>query len=195
MIDINKLFSTDKKDAIKFYKEEHNLSPDERMKLHHFFEGTYKTTTVAKSFVGIAAGLTVVWMARRKRKINPVYGMAFGLGISAFVFSYMTPTIYQNKLQELEKRVGSDSKVLKVVNVTPEPAEYSYYWSEYFEKSILDKTIRLKDPNGPGNDIQFIESDVPFGHRSTDDHLIESVPVSEKNSSWDKLREENSVNK
>jgi hypothetical protein len=191
MIDINKLFSTDKKDAIAFYKEEHDLTPDERMKLHSFFEGTYKTTTVAKSFMGISAGLTMVWLARRKRKISPLLAMIGGIGLSAFVFSYMTPTIYESKLKELEQKVGKDSKIFKVVQVTPEPAEYSYYWSEYFEKSIIDKTIRLKDPSLPvsGDNIQFVDSKVPFGHRTTDDHLIDSVDISSEESFWDKIRD------
>lgn len=194
MIDINRLFSTDKKDAVAFYKQEHDLMADERQELHQFFEGTYKTTTVAKSFVGIAAGLTMVWLARRKRKISPVYAMAGGIGISAFVFSYMTPTIYQSKLQELEKRFGKDSKVYKVVEVTPEGAEYSYYWSEYFNNSILDQTVRLKDPSKPpaaDNDVEFVDANVSFGHRSIEDHLIEDNPSTAKGSSWEKVRAQN----
>ena len=194
MIDINRLFSTDKKDAVAFYNEEHDLTADQRQELHQFFEGTYKTTTVAKSFVGIAAGLTMVWLARRKRKISPVYAMAGGIGLSAFVFSYMTPTIYQSKLQELERRVGKDSKVYKVVEVTPEGAEYSYYWSEYFNSSILDQTVRLKDPSKPSasdNEVQFVDTNVSFGHRSIEDHLIEDNPATATGSSWEKLRDQN----
>lgn len=146
MIDINKLFGKDKQEAVAFYNEEHDLTPDQRQELSQFFEGTYKTTTVAKSFMGIAAGLTMVWLARRKRRISPLYAMLGGIGLSAFVFSYMTPTIYENKVNELEKRFGNNSKILKVVKVTPQGAEYSYFWQEYFNNSILDDTIRLKDP-------------------------------------------------
>lgn len=190
MIDINKLFSTDKKDAIAFYKEECNLTPDERMQLHAFFEGTYKTTTVAKSFMGISAGLTMVWLARRKRKISPLAAMVGGIGLSAFVFSFMTPAIFADKMKKLEDRVGKDAKIYKVVEVTPEPAEYAYYWSEYFEKSILDKTIRLKNPELPatGDNVQFVDTDVPFGHRTTTDHLVEHTDVSSEDSAWDKIR-------
>ncbi|KAG0686566.1 hypothetical protein C6P40_003788 [Pichia californica] len=195
MIDINKLFSTDKKDAIAFYNEEHDLTPEQRSELHRFFEGTYKTTLVAKSFIGIAAGLTMVWLARRKRKISPLYAMVGGIGVSAFVFSYMTPTIYQNKIQDLERRFGKDSKEYKVVQVTPEGAEYSYYWSQYFSNSILDKTIRLKDPtktltSNDINNVEFVDSSVPFGHRSTEDHLIDhKSPAENQGSSWERLRE------
>lgn len=190
MIDVNKLFGKDKKDAIAFYNEEHTLTPDERMKLHSFFEGTYKTTTVAKSFMGISAGLTMVWLARRKRKISPLIAMIGGIGLSAFVFSFMTPAIYVNKLQELEKRVGKDSKVYKVVTVTPEPAEYSYYWSEYFEKSIADKTVRLNDPSLPPSegDVQFADKETYFGGNETTDQLVTPVDASES-SAWDKVRE------
>lgn len=193
MIDINKLFSTDKKDAVAFYNEEHDLSANERLELHKFFEGTYKTTTVAKSFVGIAAGLGMVWLVRRKRKLNPLYAMAGGIGLSAFVFSYMTPSIYRTKLQELERRVGKDSKIYKVVEVTPEGAEYSYYWSQYFNNSILDQTVRLKDPSKPPSDsseVEFVDTAVPFGHRSVEDHLIEENPAIASGSSWEKLREQ-----
>lgn len=194
MIDINKLFSTDKKDAIKFYNEEHDLTPEQREELHKFFEGTYKTTLVAKSFMGIAAGLTMVWLARRKRRISPLYAMFGGIGLSAFVFSYMTPTIYQNKINDLERKFGTDSKEYKVIQVTPNGAEYSYYWSEYFNNSILDKTVRLQDPTKTfsvdDKQVQFIDTPVPFGHRTTDDHLIENTnPVEKNGSTWESVRE------
>lgn len=184
MIDINKLFGTDKNAASEFYSVEHDLSPDERMKLHHFFEGTYKTTTVAKSFMGISAGLTMVWLARRKRKISPLYAMLGGIGLSAFVFSYMTPTIYANKLRELERRVGKDSKIYKVVEATPEPAEYSYYWSQYFENSVLDRTVRLADPSGSPDG----SSAAPAPEHPSPDHLILPNGIDSPESSWDKLR-------
>lgn len=190
MIDINKLFGDGKEGAIAFYNEEHTLTPDERMKLHSFYEGTYKTTTVAKSFMGISAGLTMVWLARRKRKINPLMAMIGGIGLSAFVFSFMTPTIYANKLRELEEKVGKDSKIYKVVKVTPEPAEYAYYWSEYFEKSIVDKSIRLKNPSIHTNEenVQFTENTTPFTKFGANDQLVPAVSPSES-SAWDKVRE------
>lgn len=186
MIDINTLFSSDKKDAVAFYAEEHDLTPDERMKLHTFFEGMYKTTTIAKSFMGISAGLTMVWLARRKRKISPLLAMLGGVGLSAFVFSFMTPAIYQNKLDDLKSKHGMNSKLYKVIEVTPQPAEYSYYWSQYFEASITDKSARLKNPS---EDEEFVDSEVPFGHRSTKDKLIEEPDVGSKNTVWEEIRE------
>lgn len=142
MVDIASLF--DKEEDIPAFAEvDRKLTPDERLKLHTFFEGTYKTTTVAKSFMGISAGLTMAWLARRKRSINPLYAMLGGIVISAFVFSYMTPTIYQTKLSELEAQYGKDSKIYKMVEVTPHPADYAYHWKDYFQDSITDKSLRV----------------------------------------------------
>lgn len=142
MVDIVTLF--DKQDDVsKFAEIDRTLTPDERMKLHTFFEGTYKTTTIAKSFMGLSAGLTMAWIAKRKRKVSPLYAMLGGVGISAFVFSYMTPTIYQTKLRELENQYGKDSKIYKMIEVTPHPADYAYYWKNYFQDSIIDKNIRV----------------------------------------------------
>ena len=186
MIDIRKLFGEDDKQASDFYKEENTLSPEERLKLHQFFEGTYKTTTVAKSFMGISTGLTMVWLARRKRRINPLYAMLGGFGISAFVYSFMTPTIYNNKVKEFEQKVGKESKLCRVLKVTPEPAEYSYYWSEYFEKSISDKDVRMKDP---AIQVTAGSEGLSSPTSSFGNELIDQVPVSSPDSAWEKIRE------
>jgi len=191
MIDVNRLFSTDKKDAIAFYEAEHDLSVNEREKLHQFFEGAYKTSTVAKSFVGISAGLTMVWLIRRKRVIKPTYGILGGFGLSAFVYSFMTPTIFQAQLKDLEAKCGSDSKILKVVQVTPEPAQFAYYWSQYFQQSILDKSVRLKNPRDTENSDQFVDADVPFGMGLSSDNLVKPADPANKESKWESIRESN----
>lgn len=185
MIDINKLFAQEGTEAVKFYNEEHNLTDPERLELHDFFDATYKTTLTAKSIFGLAAGFTMAYIAKKKVRVRPMYPLMGGIIISAVAYQYMTPAIFDNKLLALEKKVGKDSPVYRVVKVTPEAAEYSYYWSQYFETSIAQPEVRLKNPNNSDN---FTDSAVPFGSIEREDHLIENKGV--EGSAWDKVRHE-----
>lgn len=136
-MDISRYFDNNNNSGKSYshFKElESNLSPNDRIKLHEFFDDSYKSITLAKSCVGISAGLTAVYFSRRKRLISPTWALFAALSISTIVFQSMPSSIHSIRRNKIlnDNDNDNDNKLLNIIDSIPNPGDGAYFWAKYF---------------------------------------------------------------
>lgn len=196
-----KVFKRAKDDAIRFYDEEKQLSPEERGQLYVFFEQQFRRMMLLSS-VGFAAGVAIPFIVRKKGKLMtpglPIFGGIIGSSLMPALFNQ---TVFDRQLNDVQANYGTESAIYKTIKVVPDPVTKSYFWSSYFKRSSEDPTLRIRDPrmiddaNAPlvvhkpvTTDTETgstIAADVPrYGRPDYPDSSKFETAVS----SWDKVR-------
>lgn len=194
-----KVFKRAKDDAIKFYDEEHLLSPEERGQLYVFFEQQFRRMMLLSS-VGFAAGVAVPFFLRKKGSmVNPGLPIFGGIIGSSLMPALFNQTVFERQLSDVEGNYGTESAIYKTIKVVPDPVTKSFFWSSYFKRSSEDPTLRIRDPrliddaNAPLVVHKPMTSDPQTGETITADVPSYGKPDNSGRfetavSSWEKLR-------
>lgn len=182
-------FQEAKKRAIAFYDNEHNLGYHERMDLYVFYEELWRRTLLFAS-MGFATGVTLPFILKKKNKLlNPLFPIVGGFFGLSTVPALMAPLLYNKSMKKIHKKYTQDSKVNKVLEVTPDPFTKSWFWSNYFKQSASDPTKRIRDPRNPN--AMLPETHRPKNGIQGFGEYNRSTPENpELTSAWDKIRHE-----